>query len=412
MGIVLGQQDVHSLIGRLGLGGFINGERVGLNSDNRPLAGLGLGRNGLSSLTQPRPSLLAQLPSATDRLKQANDKDDEKQIGQPKEDQVDIQQFAQDAIGQALEKAAQRPRSGLTNEIVVSEDGRFQASIDLQLRSDGSFDLDIEVGFAEARSASMQEILAYDPSMAQITQSGFSLASVQQDTLTEFEQVVGGRDFEARLFYSEATHVAASVGQAYGSEVGGQVTQVAGELAREYTLNINISGASLESFNQQVQEIAGREDADPLLSGFLQAASNVINQSPDNVDGFFQATRSLLDNARSIVSSNLQSFFGGLQEQFGGTLEELGFGPDYFKKMAEESENGLNDFFSVTNNFFDSFFGPSVEDATSPEQVTENGEGQILESTLEQMREEQDKVAKESNGKSLFKQPSFLDTIA
>lgn len=378
---IFAQDDARSLFGAGGsLNGFLNGEQIG--RANRPLSALNQGLSRGQGLLGPPPA--AAQPSVhtePDRRKRIGEDDKDEGRGlRPKKDEVEIQEFAQDAIDQALSKAAQRP--GATQQIVVSEDGRFEASIDLQVRSDGSFDLDIEVGFAESRAASISEIFASDPSLAQIGQSGASYAAVQQDTLLEFEQIVAGRDFEARIFYSEATHVAAEIGSAYGDNVGGEVRGVAGELAREYKLNISVSGESLESFNAQAREIAARDDGENLLGGFLTAASNLINSSPDNLDGFFQATQSLLDNAKATIASSLDSFFGDMQDQFGDTIEEFGFGPDFLTQMNEQSQQGLGDFFDVTNSLFGQLFGAQVDMSTTPQELAQDAENDILAQTI------------------------------
>lgn len=367
------------------LNGFINSTPLGQSNDRQALSGLIGSRLGAG--TQRLPEALAK--PQDDETKRIGEEEDERRLTGQKEDSVDIQDFARQAVDQAMESAAQRRSGGGTNQIFVSEDGRFEASVDLQVRQDGSFDLNLEVSMAEARSASIAEIYAADPSLARLGESGASYASVQQDSLVSFEQVVTGRDFEARLFYEEASHMAVEVGNAYGEQLGGEVRGVAGELANEYTLNISISGESLESFNQQVGALAAREDGDQLLPSFLSAAGNVINNAASGVDGFFAATQSLLDSARAVIGSNLQDFFGGLQEQYGGVAQEFGFGENFFETMGEETGKNLNDFFTVTNDFFGELFGNALTGGADTESLLsgDKSEQDVLQETLETMNE-------------------------
>ncbi len=372
------------------LNGFINSTPLSQSNDRRPLSGLIGSRLGAG--IQGLPETIAK--PQDDESKRIGEEEKESRLTERKGDSVDIQDSAKQAVDQAMENAAQKRPGGATNQIFVSEDGRFEASVDLQVRQDGSFDLNLEVSMAEARSASIAEIYAADPSLARLGESGASYASVQQDTLVSFEQIVTGRDFEARLFYEEASHVAVEVGNAYGDQLGGEVRGVAGELANEYTLNISISGESLESFNRQVGELAAREDGDQLLPSFLSAAGNAINNAASGVDGFFAATQSLLDNARAVIGSNLQEFFGGLQEQYGGIAQEFGFGENFFESMGEETGQNLNDFFNVTNGFFGELFGNALPDATDKESLLRDGQGEqdVLQETLETMKEYQEEI--------------------
>ncbi len=391
-------QNVSELFGGGGIGGFMNGQQLG-GTQNRPLQGLNSNAKSglLNSLVgnQNTPSLLsnANSPQKTQGLS-----DEEEGINRQKdkEDKVEIQEFAQDAIDQALKNASNGNTNGTTKQIIVSEDGRFEASIDLQLRADGSFDLDLEVGFAESRSASITELSSYDSSFGDLQAQAGYYTSISQDTLVEFEQSITGRDYQAQIFYNEATHVAASVGAQYGGDLGGQVSGVAGELAREFSMRISISGESLDSFNQQVSEMAESEDGDQLLAGFLSAASNVINNSPDNTDGFFTATQALLDNAQSMISTQLNDFFTSLQEDYGQVAEEFGFGSDFFTQFGEDTQQGLNDFFSTTNSFFDNLFGQQVESASQPSELETDSEAELLKQTMESLKEYQEQILEES----------------
>ncbi len=392
------------------LNGFMNGNRIGGNEskENAKQNGITSGFKGLNTAVAPQHGLLGDLasriqryaaspPSRVEVPEHDEEEDDEKRTeSEKKSDKVELSNFAEKAIEEAVRDATLS--NGATQQVFVSEDGRYEASIDLKINADGSFDLDIEVGLAEARAAAVQTT---EPMEGEYEVSGkrgwMEMASAQylQETTVEYERLLATRDWEASVFYSSTERVAAQVEQAHGSEMGGRVLSVGGQLSNEYRMNISVSGENLDSFLAQVEDLNANEDSAE-LGGFLDAVANVLTTSPDNIGDLLNATQALIGNVKEQVSSALDTFFGDIEETFGAELEEMGFGPEFLTEMKEKSQQGLNHFLDTTNNIFGNLLGasqtPEIED------VEADTKKQILEESLEMQKqaiEEQERKAEE-----------------
>ncbi len=379
-----------------GLGGFLNGNPIGNQNQKSPLGGLA--RNGLSLPNQLKSGLLAPptsplLRSINSPLKESNtetEKDEEKK------DRLEMSEFAEDAVEKAVENARKTPQVGETNQIIVSEDGRFEASIDLRLKSDGSFDLDLAVNFAQSSMQQLEgtrpaalpenpENLEMESKPAQLSYQSMEAAAQRY---TSFEQTLQTRDFEARIFFEESKSVALVAERNHGSEMGGEVLSVAKKVSHEYSLNLSISGKDLDSFNMAAEELAQFDDTGT-LGGFLEAAKGVLNADSTNLGSFLEATRSLIDSSREHVSAKLNNFFTNMNENYGGQLEELGFEPDYLQNVGEDVEKDLGAFFNVTNQMLGgSMNEKQIEDGEDIEQQ----ELDVLDQSLEQMKEERKEI--------------------
>ncbi len=373
-----------------GLGGFINGEPIGNNPDNERRPGFA-NRNGLANLLgqqTPQPAinpLLQQL----NQLKPTTE--EEREEPSKKKDQVDVSEFAKNAAKEAVEKAKQSPRAGQTQQVIVSEDGRFEATIDLQKRSDGSFDLDLAVKFAQSSAlAAGQASIGLLPQGEDASVENnpaelqFNSLKASAERYTSFEQTLETRGFQANIFFEESKRVAYSAEQKFDSATASNITNVSKELSREFTLNISISADSLDSFNQASESLLQFDDTGT-LEGFLDATRNVLNTDSSNLESFLGATQGLIDSSREHVSSKLNGFFTGLQEQFGGALEDIGFTPDFLEKTGEDVQKDLDSFFQVTNNFFKNLLGNNdeIQDGTD----VKNEQLRVLEENLKELQE-------------------------
>ncbi len=388
-----------------GLGGFLNGNPIG-EQENRPVLG-GLARNGLSLRNQAGLGLLNS--SASPLLKSVQQQAKPEFLSQKDEDEkkdkdrVELSNFAEEAVNKAVENARKSPRIGETNQIIVSEDGRFEASIDLRRRADGSFDLDLAVSFGQS---SMQQLngsrslaLPESPENLELDQNPASLRynslQASSERYTSYEQLLQTRDFEARIFFEESKSVALKAEQAYGGESGEQVLSVAKEVAHEYTLNISISGKDLDSFNAAAEDLTQLDDSGT-LAGFLDGVRGVLQADSSNLDSFLEATRGLIDLAREHVGSKLNNFFANMNENYGGMLEEMGFDPDYLQNVGEDVNKDLNTFFDLSNKMLGGMAsGNEVEDKTD----VETSELNMLEQSLERVKEQRKEImeGKEKN---------------
>ncbi|MEW6235856.1 MAG: hypothetical protein AB1656_10755 [Candidatus Omnitrophota bacterium] len=407
------------------ISGFLNGQQIGnqnsqnqnqlINASRLNLNPLNLNQKTGLNLASPSNSAasLLQIPNKETEKSDQNAKDNDS-------DKVDLSNFAQEAAQQAIEQAQQSPKTGATNSIIVSADGRYEASIDLQINQDGSYDLELAVSFAQSRAAminsssSSSNSLAYqqdnsgdetltptnatgseasanagavpaEQANAVPARSSLNSASASYNRYTSYEQTLETRDFQARIFYEEAKSVAVSAEQAYGSEAGSQYLSVAGEVANEFTLNISISGADINNFNSVAQDLTQFDDSGT-LTGFLDAVGAVLNSDSSNLGSFLDAAQGLMSAAQEHVSSKLSGFFSDMNDKFGATLEDMGFAPDFLQNVGTDVENDLQTFFSATKNFLQNLTGSSpdaVEQKNADTQAME-----ALNQNLEKMREE------------------------
>ncbi|RJP35346.1 MAG: hypothetical protein C4527_00750 [Candidatus Omnitrophota bacterium] len=389
-----------------GLGGFLNGQPLG-NQEENPLLG-GLARKGLSQSNQSRLGLLASPSSSLLKsLQQKQEKDEiDSKKKEEKEDRLELSQFAENAVEQAVNQARKSPQVGATNQIIVSEDGRFEASIDLRLHADGSFDLDLAVSFAQSGVQQLQSLnqtaLPESTNNPESNQKpvnyNYNSTQAAYQRYTSFEQILQTRDFEARIFFEESKSAAMVAEQAYGSEMGNNVLSVAKEVSHEFTLNLSISGSDLSNFNAAVEELSQFDDTGT-LGGFLSAVQGVLHADSGNLGSFLDATTGLINASRDHVGAKLNNFFTGMNEEYGGMLEEIGFEPDYLKNIGNDVQKDLNTFFDVTNSLLSGLFGENqIEDKSDGK----NNELNILEESLQQMKEERRQILQ---GKSEDKNP-------
>jgi len=278
-------------------------------------------------------------------------------------DKVELSSLARDAIKEAVDSALHQPVNGATQQVFVSEDGRYQVTIDLKLNRDGSFDLDLSVGMAAGRAAGVQGLLQEEPGIgANELPGGVGMAGAVaiQETTLEYERLLATREWEARIFYSSTERVAAAVEQAHGPELGGGVLSVGADLSREFQLNISITGEDLNSFLAQVQELSVSEEASD-LAGFLDAVANVLTSAPESLGDLFRATEALIARATEHVADAVDHFFAGIWDTFGSQLQEIGFEYGLIEDMSATAQRGLRDFLDVTNRFFASILGIQQE---------------------------------------------------
>ena len=425
-----------------GLNGFLNGNALGDSDGQQPLASLfKRDKNGLRNSLGFDPFDLLTLNPLVNRLTKNpldnSKKPEEEKPSGKKDDQVDLSNFVKDSAAKAVENAQRSPRAGDTNQVFVSQDGRFEVSIDLQVRSDGSYDLELQVGFAQSQAfglsstqsgggavapASTEDAISSadqpvpasdyaDPTAVAATngepvpatdkplqydqsqpdQSYQSLSAYLQ-RYTSFEQVLQTRDFEAHIFFEQSKTVALAAEQAYGSDSGDQVLNVAQNVASEFRLNISISGSDINNFNDVASQLTQFDDSGT-LSGFLDAVNGVLTADPSKLGSFVNASQALFESARQHVSAKLDLFFTGFNEAFGATLEDLGFAPDYIANLGQDVQNDLNSFFDVTNNFLSNLVGGN--NLLDPQQV-DNSQLDVLTQNLQQLREDQQQALEEA----------------
>ena len=359
-----------SLLGN-GLGGFLQGNALGRNSEDNSSGGIlnakGLNLHSNSSTNKNLGGLSSLIPSS---LKQSNISEPQKSLVEQqkdekkKEDKVDISSFAEDAAKKAMETAQKSPKNGETNQVFVSEDGRFEASVDMRLNSDGSYDMDLALRFAQSSAtmisgATQQALPQGDAKTSnQLSDLSYSGASLSAQRYTSFEQQLETRDFQARIFYEQTKTIAASAEQMHGSDIAGQITNASQQMAQEFKLNISISGKDLSNFSEVTDTLAQYDDTGT-LSGFLQAAQGVLTADSSNIGSFMDATKSLLSATQEHVSAKLNDFFTGMNDQYGQTLQDMGFGQDFLKNQGTDVKSNLDSFFKTTNDMLTSMFGGS-----------------------------------------------------
>lgn len=384
-----------------GFNGLMNARE---SNGNGPLAGL-LNRSdtalrnrlGFDPTNGPAAPRIQNLPTPGESIRDRDDEDEEEN-----KDSVELSDFVKEAAREAAENARKAPRAGETNQVFVSEDGRFEVSIDLQVRSDGSYDMELAVGFAQSQAFAAESLqrpalpAGEEASAEGEGPRGQSLqtsASALMERYVSYEQVLSTRDFEARIFFEQSKSVAASAEAAYGGGMGGAYMGVAAEVSNEFMLNVSISGADINNFNETAAQLTQFDDSGT-LGGFLEAAGGVLKADSSNLGAFLDATRTLVDSAQAHVSSKLQNFFGGFNEQFGDQLESLGFGADYFNRIGEDVQKDLDTFFQVTRDFLGAMGANPIEDTKSAEETSLD----VLEENLEQLREAQRETEEEAAG--------------
>ncbi len=394
------------------LNGFFNGNPLGNQTQDQSGQANGLMNSVGQSLSQrlglnlptnttPANSLANQLNNLV-KTDKNNKLEEIRKESEKKKDRLETSDEERTDATQNLMTAL---KNGATQQVVVSKDGRFEASIDMRLNADGSYTLDMSVHFANAQAAMMssaqnaaenqtvptdvegQADESQEDQNANLEEDPTSLAykgaGAAYQRYTSYEQVLQARGFEANIFFEEAKSVAYAAEQAYGSEMGNKYMAVAGELSHEYTLNISISGDDLSNFNQVAEELMQFDDSGT-LGGFLEAARNVLNTDSSNLGAFVEATQSLVGATQEHVSAKLTNFFSSMQEQFGGTLEELGFEPNFIENLGQDVQSDLNNFFQITNAMLGSLMDTEqVEEAED----TDTQQLESLSAQLEEMKE-------------------------
>jgi hypothetical protein len=391
LGILSGQTPVIA-----GLSGFLNGQAIGNNSQQQSKGILGGSGQSLAQrlglqlgMPDTAANKIGGIGLKTPSLRETQEAESEKE---EKTDRLEVSSDEQNEIDKAINDAI---ANGVTQQIIVSEDGRFEASIDMRVNADGSYELDMAVRFAESRSAMMEQAqmsIGDDSEEVDPESDSDSLtyqgAYAEYQRYTSYEQSLQTRGFEANIFFEEAKTVAASAEQAYGDEIGGEYMSVAGEVAHEYNLNISIKGDDLSNFNQVAEELSQFDDSGT-LSGFLESAHNILTTDSTNIGAFVEATQGLVGATQEHVSTKLTNFFSDMQEQFGSTLEDMGFEPGFIERLGEDVESDLNTFFSMTNDLLGSMFGV---DPIEDQQDAETQKLDLLEEQLNVLKEERREI--------------------
>jgi hypothetical protein len=403
-----------------GLGGFLNGNPIGnqqQNGQHGPMAPRGLGlplltQLGVNSNSNPLLSPMRQLQES--QKPALEEKDDKK-----KSDRLDLSDFAEKAAEEALASAKKSPGNGVTNQIIVSEDGQFQASIDLRINADGSYDMDLEVNFAASRAAMLEQ---FQSTMQEgnleksNSSSGLSYTGMQElsQRYTSYEQVLETRGFEARIFFEQANEVSFSAAQMHGQEAGQQYLGVAKQISEEYTLNISISGDDINAFNEVGETLAQFDDTGT-LTGFLEAARGVLNADSSNLGSFVEATKALVGSAQEHVSAKLSNFFTSMNGEYGQSLEEMGFEPNFIENIGKDVQADLGNFFSITNEMLSNLFqlpqGSATQD-TKTKQIDALNENldALTEKRKEIIEQKQDEL-KEQYSQPRLNKPTFEDLV-
>lgn len=417
LGILNGQSNKFNNL--VGLNGFLNGKSLGWQNQNDDVSTSGnnlmaaVGKS-LGLNLNPQKTSANSLANTLQNLQKSDKTNKTSEDVEKNKDRYDASADDENSLSQILQQAV---KNGASQQIVVSEDGRFEASIDMKLNSDGSYSLDMSIHFANARAAMMAQQSSSTASNKETAQTGASLltggaetgdnasvAKVGEDagdsqgnpgslnyqgadalyqSYTSYEQLLQARGFQASIFYEQAKTVAASAERAYGSDMGNQYMSVAGGVAQEYTLNISISGDDLSNFNDVAQQLTQFDDSGT-LSGFLSAAQNMLNTDSSNLGSFVDAAQSLIGATQQHVSTKLSNFFTDMQNQFGGTLEEMGFDSNFLSNLGQDVQTDLNNFFQVTNNLFDNLYN------SNQLENTQDPETQLLETMTEQMEQQQE----------------------
>jgi len=378
-----------------GLGGFINGEPIGNNQEHRRPGFAN--QNGLPNLLQQNLQ-----PSTNPLLQRLNQikptTEEEREEPSKKKDQLDVSDFAKKAAREALENSKSSPRAGQTQQVFVSEDGRFEATIDLQKKSDGTFDLDLAVKFAQSSAISAGQASigllpqGEDAGVEQYpAELQFSSLKASAERFTSYEQILETRGFQANIFFEESKRIAFQAEQTFDSSTAAKITNVSQEVAREFTLNISIQAESLEDFNSATESLLQFDDTGT-LEVFLNATRNVLESDSENLNSFLDATQSLVNSAREHISSKLNNFFTGVQEQFGGSLEDIGFTPDFLQNTGDDVQKDLDSFFKVTNNFFENLLGKNGQIQNKDD--VENEQLRVLDENLKELREQREEKQK------------------
>jgi len=396
--------QLHTAAGGLSnlFNGYLLGNRIG-NKEEEPSGNRLnlLGRSSTTGSSQGLTGLLqryAELIANKNSIMNIQEKDKEDKNEEKKEDTVQLSDFAKQAVEQAVEQAeGGQLVNGTTQQVFVSEDGRYEASVDLRLNGDGSFDLDISVGMAQSKSAGIGS--PQTGGNGEVAGSGAvyssSAGSMMSRTTVEYERMIAQDDWQAQIYYSSVQQAAVGISQSYGEEMGDQVMQVGAQLSKEFQMNISVSGEDLDSFLSQVEQIASSEEDSGDLGGFLTAVSNVLTASPENMSEFFGATNALINKVGEQISSALDNFFTSIGETFGSQLEEMGLGAEFLDGLKEESQSGLTKFLDVTNSFFQNILG-----VNSLEDIQANSDAQLLQESLEMQQEAMEEQAEQTEEES------------
>ncbi len=390
---------------------FLQGSLFGQNQEGNK----GNSLNGLQNLTQSwRAGNQQNLSSMLGKTQQNQpiqsprdsvDRNTSQKQEEKDKDRVELSQFAENAAERAVENARKSPQHQNPSQIFVSEDGRFEAAIDLQVKADGSYDMDLSVSFAQSSAAGMSSV-HIPPRALPANEQAEDEENVPQEQprqnaylgaaasrYTSYEQVLTTRDFQARIFFEEAKSVSMEAGQAYGEEMGQRYQALAGDVSREFRLNVSISGDDIDNFNSVAEQLT-QFDESGTLRGFMDAAEGVLQADSSHLGGFVDATQSLITATQEHVSSKLSGFFADMNQNYGGALKEMGFDADYIQTLGQNVEKDLQSFFQVTQNVLQNLFGQNRE----LENSNENSDYQSIEAlreNREQVQEEREKEAEE-----------------
>lgn len=356
-----------------------------------------------NNAAQGQPGLLSLLPLRDNALTKSPK---EESADAKKGDRVELSQFAEDAAKEALENAKKSPANGTTSQILVSQDGRFAASIDLKINQDGSYDMELAVRFAASDAAKAllgTGMVSPDGTgNPQETQRASLQATQTVQRYTSYEHTLETRGFQARIFYEEAKGISQRVEQAYGGEAGAAYMNVAQQVSHEFSLNISISGDDIHAFNEVAANLT-QFDESGTLSGFLQAAQGVLTADSRNLGAFVNATQALVSSAQEHVGSRMNQFFTGMNEQYGAVLEKMGFGSDSLAIMGQDVQANLNTFFQLTNDLLANMFG---EIGMNPAQNPTIEQAESMRARLEEIREQQqEKPEKKEDWLERYRQP-------
>ena len=403
-----------------GMSGFINGEAIG-NQQNSPLAGL-LNRNntqsnslnnGLSNLIPT--SLKNSLANQAEQISAAEEQARKREEEEKEEDRLELSNFAQEAADTALEQARKSLQVGETNQIFVSEDGRFEASIDLRIQTDGSYDMELEVRFAESSAMQLENSQTFAlPGSVDTMEIGDTPTYTTQQSLqslsqryTAYEQYLKTRDFEAHIFYEESKSVALKAESAFGNGAGTNYLSVAGEISHEYSLNISIHGEDINNFNAVANDLIATDNSET-FRGFLGAVQGVLQADSSSLGSFVDATQSLLDSTREHIGAKLNEFFGQANEQYGEFLTEMGITQDYdyLENIGEDVSDGLNTFFDLTQSMLSAgALSQNPLQEIQDESDIKSVQIDMLNNMLQKMREERDEILSSKVSTALEENP-------
>lgn len=375
-----------------GLGGFLNGNRIGNQNqeEKKPSLGLQLPISQLGfNKDLPSPAELIQKYTTQSPEQSETNETDEETEDNSKEDRVELSDDAEKEVQQAVDNAI---RQGVTEKIVVSADGRFEISMDLRVNDDGSYDMDMAVRFAQSQGAALdylsQGALPESSGSTMPDQMGYSSFEALAERYTSYEQTLETRGFQANIFFEQAKSVALTAEEAYGTDSGERYLSAAKDVSDEFVLNISISGDDITKFNE-VGEALTQFDDTGTLDGFLSAVEGVLTTDSSNLGALVDATEGLLNATQEHIGSKLDQFFSSLDEESGSYLEKLGFGSNIFNNLGQDVQKDLDEFFSVTNSILSGLLDNGL---IEQQQNSLESQVDVLTEKLDAMREERNNL--------------------